>query len=70
MSLIEVGRTGVTAGSGAPSFLTAGEPATGEFHCADCGYGIAVRSLLPVCPMCRGRSWDDRDSSFPPRSRG
>ena len=43
---------------GVPVFRAAGTEATGEYHCADCGYGVTVRLLLPVCPMCRGRSWE------------
>ena len=43
---------------GIPVFLGAGTDATGEYHCADCGYGVIVRLMLPVCPMCRGRSWE------------
>ena len=43
---------------GVPVFLAAGSEATGEFRCADCGYGVSVRLLLPVCPMCRGQAWE------------
>ena len=39
-------------------FRAAGERTEGEFHCADCTYGIAVRGPLPVCPMCGGTSWE------------
>jgi rubrerythrin len=46
---------------GGSSLFTAGRRAAGEFRCADCGYGIAVRSVLPDCPMCRGRAWEDAD---------
>lgn len=67
MSLIEASQTGTTAESGTSPFLRAGSPATGEFHCVECGYGIAVRSLLPICPMCRGLAWEDQgSSSYPP----
>jgi hypothetical protein len=45
-------------GDGVPVFVDAGTVAAGEFHCAACGYGVTVRRLLPVCPMCRGRSWE------------
>ena len=48
---------------GIPVFLEAGSRASGEYHCADCGYGVTVRQLLPVCPMCRGRSWEDAATS-------
>ena len=39
---------------GDPVFLAAGAAASGEYVCAGCGYGIAVRTVLPECPMCRG----------------
>ena len=48
---------------GAPAFLTAGSGALGEFRCAQCGYGVIVRRVLPECPMCRGRSWEDPATS-------
>lgn len=44
---------------GIPEFLLAGDSAFGEFRCADCGYGIAVRRVLPQCPMCRGSQWEE-----------
>jgi hypothetical protein len=29
-----------------------------ELQCLVCGYGVVVTALpLPVCPMCRSRSW-------------
>ena len=40
------------------AFHAAGELADGEFHCAECGYGVAVRTTLPMCPMCGGASWE------------
>ena len=40
------------------SFLSAGALAKGEFHCAECGYGVTVYRTLPVCPMCSGSSWE------------
>jgi hypothetical protein len=54
---------------GVPVFLGAGSDASGEYHCTDCGYGVSVKSLLPVCPMCRGRSWEDAATSPFARSR-
>jgi rubrerythrin len=39
-------------------FLTAGTHATGQFHCADCGYGVTIHTELPRCPMCGGGSWE------------
>ncbi len=53
---------GVATG-GAPLFLAAGSVAAGEFHCARCGYGIAVRRVLPECPMCRGVEWEEPATS-------
>ena len=57
---IESGRSGASSPERdeIPDFLTAGDPALGEFHCAECGYGISVRSVLPECPMCRGSQWE------------
>lgn len=37
----------------------AGEPAHGQFLCCGCGYGIAVRAVLPTCPMCAGDEWEE-----------
>jgi rubrerythrin len=44
--------------AGYVQFWTAGESVKGEFHCADCGYGVAVCRELPRCPMCGGESWE------------
>ena len=54
---------GPSSGDVEPSFSVAGSPAQGEFHCAECGYGIVVRRELPACPMCRGRFWEDPATS-------
>ena len=40
------------------AFSTAGEPAKGEYHCSECGYGVMVFRRLPVCPMCAGKTWE------------
>ena len=48
---------------GVPIFLAAGSTATGEYRCAECGYGVTVRMMLPVCPMCRGQSWEGPGTS-------
>lgn len=67
---VEPGSVGAPAGAdGAPRFRAAGSRAHGEFRCAECGYGVVVRALLPVCPMCRGRSWEDPATSPYGRSR-
>jgi rubrerythrin len=46
-----------------PAFLACGRRAEGEFRCAECGYGVVVRTVLPQCPMCRGLLWE-ADSPF------
>ena len=63
--MIEPRRSGRDAPGtdGVPVFLAAGTPAIGEFRCAECGYGIAVRRLLPQCPMCRGLAWEEPATS-------
>ena len=49
--------------NGDPVFFAAGLVAPGEYQCIDCGYGIAVRRVLPECPMCRGVQWEERGTS-------
>ena len=59
-----------TARAGASEYVefwTAGQQAKGEFHCADCGYGVTIVRTLPVCPMCGGGSWEQ--STWSPFSR-
>jgi hypothetical protein len=46
-------------------FHRAGAVAQGEFHCSDCGYGVAVNRTLPVCPMCSGESWEQSEWALP-----
>jgi rubrerythrin len=48
-------------------FWLAGQAVKGEFHCADCGYGVTIVRELPVCPMCGGASWEQ--SAWSPFSR-
>ena len=48
--------------------FAAGAAAKGEFHCADCGYGIVVHRGLPACPMCHGGDWRPWASRRPVRS--
>lgn len=43
-------------------FAVAGTPVSGEFRCADCGYGAVVHTALPQCPMCSGTVWESRVS--------
>jgi rubrerythrin len=53
----------VSESADTPVFLAAGRKAEGEFRCAECGYGVVVRTVLPQCPMCRGLLWEP-DSPF------
>jgi len=46
--------------SGFADFAVAGTDVSGEFRCADCGYGAVVRRALPPCPMCGGTVWKSR----------
>lgn len=48
---------------GEPVCLAAGTRAGGEYHCPGCGYGITVTRMLPECPMCRGREWEEAATS-------
>jgi rubrerythrin len=48
----------VSESADTPVFLAAG-----RFRCAECGYGVVVRTVLPQCPMCRGLLWEP-DSPF------
>jgi lipopolysaccharide biosynthesis regulator YciM len=41
-------------------FAVTGARVSGEFRCADCGYGAVVQRLLPPCPMCAGTVWESR----------
>jgi hypothetical protein len=52
--------------SGFLEFVLAGTGASGEFRCADCGYGAVVQRTLPQCPMCAGTLWE-RCGGLPPR---
>ena len=46
---------------GLVEFVAAGSDASGEYRCADCGYGAVVQKALPPCPMCRGTVWERRE---------
>jgi rubrerythrin len=39
-------------------FFVTGMTAAGEYHCAECGYGVTVHATLPQCPMCSGTTWE------------
>jgi rubrerythrin len=44
-------------------FLFAGVQVKGEFHCAECGYGVAIVRELPTCPMCGNETWEQTEWS-------
>lgn len=44
--------------TGFVTFEVAGTAVSGEFRCADCGYGAVVHRALPPCPMCGGTVWE------------
>jgi hypothetical protein len=48
-------------------FVPAGASVKGEYHCSECGYGVAVYRTLPRCPMCGGATWEE--STWSPFSR-
>ena len=48
-------------------FLDSGQRAKGEFHCSECGYGVAICRELPRCPQCGGASWEQ--STWSPFAR-
>lgn len=62
-TLVDTSQAGAAELPAVPVVLDAGRPATGEYTCAECGYGVSVRSMLPVCPMCRGLTWEPTASS-------
>jgi len=55
MSNVESARGSV---SGYVDFVSTGMHVKGEFHCAECGYGVTVCRELPTCPMCGGEEWE------------
>ena len=48
-------------------FYAAGQHVKGEFHCAECGYGVTIFRELPRCPMCGCEAWEQ--SSWSPFAR-
>ena len=48
-------------------FVASGARAKGEYHCSECGYGVTVFSVLPLCPMCGGAAWEQ--SAWSPFAR-
>jgi hypothetical protein len=58
--MLDQAARGDTAGGDYVEFVTAGTPATGAYHCSECGYGVTVHAELPRCPMCSGTTWELR----------
>jgi rubrerythrin len=48
-------------------FRATGDTVKGEYHCSQCGYGVAIVRALPLCPMCGGSSWEQ--AAWSPFSR-
>ncbi len=55
--------------AGYVAFWQAGVSAKGEFHCAECSYGVIVTRELPTCPMCGSTAWEQATWSPFARSR-
>lgn len=53
-----IGKPAAGEADGFVEFVESGARAKGEYHCAECGYGVTVFSVLPRCPMCGGLSWE------------
>jgi rubrerythrin len=66
--MAEAGGIGSLEAAGYVHFAATGDAAAGEFHCAECGYGVTVQQRLPLCPMCGGTAWEP--SPWSPLSRG
>jgi rubrerythrin len=49
--------------SGFAEFVVTGTPVSGDFRCAECGYGAVVHRALPQCPMCGGTVWERLEQS-------
>jgi rubrerythrin len=56
--MVEEARVVESEPSGYVRFWVSGEPAKGEYHCSECGYGVTVYRELPTCPMCGGKAWE------------
>jgi hypothetical protein len=44
--------------AGYVTFAATGDAVVGEFHCAECSYGVTVQRELPLCPMCGSEAWE------------
>jgi hypothetical protein len=70
VTMRDVDAAGREPGGDFVDFLSAGARVKGEFHCAECGYGVTVYRALPVCPMCGGSDWEQSAWSPLTRARG
>ena len=61
--MLDIGVMSDAGYGGFVQLFEAGTAVKGEFHCAECGYGVAVHKTLPACPMCSGSSWVQADWS-------
>ena len=59
MAAVDAHAEVVPSGREFVAFYATGARVVGEFRCSDCGYGIVSRGTLPICPMCRGSSWEE-----------
>jgi rubrerythrin len=68
--LLEVNHPTDETSADVVEFLAAGQKVKGEYHCAECGYGVTVHRELPRCPMCGNDTWEQ--SAWTPfaRARG
>jgi hypothetical protein len=67
VNMRDVVATGHAPGADFVDFLSAGAHVKGEFHCAECSYGVTVYRTLPVCPMCGSSEWEQ--SAWSPLTR-
>jgi rubrerythrin len=58
VNVIEGSRYEPLEAAGYVEFAATGDEASGAFQCAECGYGVAVQRVLPLCPMCGGTAWE------------
>ena len=68
MASVDLARGQLAASGDDIRFHATGARVVGEFRCSHCGYGIVSRGALPICPMCRGSSW--QESLWRPFTRG
>ena len=66
--MLDQARQGSAGDGDYVEFLVTGMSAAGEYHCADCGYGVTVQTTLPQCPMCSGTLWEPHASSMAART--